>query len=139
MTQAITVQLPNDTYQAAIRIAAATNRPIADVVSDSLKHSLPPLDDVAADEADALAQLSALDDGALWRTAQTMLSDSEQHELEELLDAQSAGMLAATAAERLDALLAHYGELTVRKAHAWLLLARRGYSVPPQQTANIPD
>ena len=38
-------------------------------------------------------------------------------------------------AVRLQALLEEYGRLLIRQAHAWLLLARRGYHVPIQQPA----
>jgi hypothetical protein len=61
-----------------------------------------------------------------------VMSPIEQTELQNLLDSQGEGDLSPIDAARLETLLDIYGRLTVRKAHAWLLLARRGYRVPVQ-------
>ncbi len=132
-TQTVTLELPEPLFRSAHRIAEATQQSLETVLKDSLAHALPPLDDVPPDEAVELAALALLDDGALWREARATLSAEEQKVLRELLDRQEAGQLSAVDEERLQALLDAYGRLTVRKAHAWLLLARRGYQVPPQQ------
>jgi hypothetical protein len=61
-----------------------------------------------------------------------MMSAEEQTELDELLSCQEAGELNEAERERLHALMDVYGHSTLRKAHAYLLLARRGYHVPMQ-------
>ncbi len=94
-----------------------------------------PLDDVPTDEAECLAQMSTMDDAALWPITHVTLSERQQEALHALLDRQNAGELTPDDAVRLQALLEEYSRLLVRQAHAWLLLARRGYHVPIQQPA----
>ena len=76
--------------------------------------------------------MSTLDDAALWQMSTATMPESQQEELHVLLDCQSAGALMYDTA-RLQQLLDAYGCLLVRQS-SWLLLARRGYKVPIQQT-----
>lgn len=131
-TQTITLELPDPLYRFATEVAQATNRPVAEIIQESLARALPPLDDVPSDEFAEFARLSTLDDGALWQVASTELSTEEQTELSDLLDAQNARALTSDEHARLLALMELYGRALVRKSHAWLLLARRGYRVPVQ-------
>jgi len=131
-TQTITLELPESIYRTARQIAEATNRPIEEIMQESLSHALPPLDDMEADEGHVLANMSTLDDIALWKVADEALSSEEQTQLQILLDRQSAGELSETESVQLQQLMDGYGRLLVRKSHAWLLLARRGYRVPVQ-------
>jgi predicted transcriptional regulator len=131
--QIITLELPEDLYRSVTKLAQATKRPLDEILRESLSHTLPPLDDVSGEEADELAQMSTLDDAALWQASQVTMTDQERDELRVLLDDQSAGELTPIGAARLQVLLAVYGRALVRQAHAWLLLARRGYNVPVQQ------
>lgn len=133
--QAVTVELPARVYQVLRGIADLTGRPVASVLQTSLAHTLPPLEDVPADEAADLAALALLDDGDLWRAARALLNDAEQAELHDLLDRQNAGLLTSADHQRLQSLLDAYAWVTLRKAHAYLLLARRGYRVPMQSWA----
>jgi predicted transcriptional regulator len=131
--QAVTLELPEPLYRFARQVADATKQPLEAVLRDSISHTLPPFDDVSPEEAAELAKLAALDDAALWRKARAMMNEAEQAEMHELLDRQEAGELTSAEHARLRDLLATYGSLTVRKAHAYLLLARRGYRVPMQE------
>lgn len=131
--QTVTLELPEVLYRQARQLAEATSQPIETILRDSISHSLPPLDDVAPDEAQSLAQLASLDDASLWREARVTWPDDEQRELTELLDHQSLGDLDPGDHLQLQFLLAEYGKAMVRKAHAYLLLARRGYRVPMQE------
>jgi predicted transcriptional regulator len=130
--QTITVSLSAELYRTAQRVAVATHQSLETVLQTSLAQVLPPLDDVAEEEANALAALTRLDDAALWRVATLTMKTTEQGELHDLLDRQSANQMTPDEQIRLQQLLDTYGALTVRKAHAYLLLARRGYRVPMQ-------
>ncbi len=131
-TQTITLNLPTSLYRSAHRMAKATHRPLEAVLEESIALALPPLDDVPPGEAAELAAMALLDDIALWREARATLVSEQQAELRQLLDRQEEGSLSLQDRLRLPELLDAYGQLTVRKAHAWLLLARRGYQVPMQ-------
>jgi len=79
------------------------------------------------------ATLSTLDDVELWLEARTTLNAEAQSRLDSFLEGHGAGTLTEEEEADLQSLLGSYGRLTVRKAHAWLLLGRRGYRVPPQE------
>jgi hypothetical protein len=91
---------------------------------------------VPDDEAEEFAALALLDDGALWRAARATLSRATQNELRKLLDLRSNGKISEPQSARLDRVLEEYGQATVRKAHAYLLPARRGYRVHEQEGAS---
>lgn len=80
-----------------------------------------------------LAALALLDDAALWQVAREQLPSASQEKVQSLLDLQSQTQLSAAQQVELQALLDEYGKVMVRKAHATLLLARRGFQVTPQE------
>ena len=126
-------ELPEYLYRTVSTLAQVTKRPLAEILQDSLAHTLPPLDDVPAKDAEVLAHMSTLDDAALWHASRVTMPESQQEALHALLDCQSAGALTPTSAACLQALVDEYGRLLVCQSHAWLLLARRGSNVPIQQ------
>jgi len=128
--QTVTIELPEPLYRFARQVAEVTKQPLEAILRDSIAHMLPPLDDVPPEEAIDLAKLASFDDAALWREACATMTAAEQAEIHELLDRQGAGELTSSGHARLRGLLDTFGRLTVRKAHAYLLLARRGYRVP---------
>ena len=131
----VTLELPEPFYRLAQQMAALTRQPLEAMLRDNLVRTLPPLDDVPAQEAADLASLAGLSDAALWRAARVSMDATEQTETHKVLDAQAAGELTPVEQARLQELMARYGQLTTRKAHAYLLLARRGYRVPIQGNA----
>ena len=133
--ETVTLQLSEEIYRAARRVADITRQPLDAVLQASIAHALPPLEDVTTEQAASLAALALLDDGSLWKTARVTMHADIQEELRNLLDWQASGELPAAQAARLTDLLEDYGQLTVRKAHAYLLLARRGYRVPMQEAS----
>lgn len=133
ITHAVTLELPESLYQTAAQVATLTGKPLQAVLESSIAHALPPLDDVPPDEAASLAALVLFDDTALWHEARAMMGDNEQVELDDLLDRQEDGELTPAEQSRLQTLLDAYGHVTLRKSHAYLLLARRGFRVPMQE------
>jgi len=139
--QSITLTLPGSLYNYARKISEATKQPLEAVLQKSIAQTMPPLDDVPkeegndarTDEAAELAAMAVMSDAALWQEARAMMSANDQAKLRELTSRQSAGQLSAEEKPELTTLLDLYGRLMVRKAHAWLLLARRGYQTPIQQ------
>ena len=132
-TQTVTLKLPEPLYRSAHQVAEATKQPLETFLTDSIARTLPPLDDVSPAEAAELAKLASLDDASLWREARATMNPVEQAMMHELLDRQGASELIPADHARLQDLLDVYGRLMVRKAHAYLLLARRGYRVPTQE------
>lgn len=133
ITQTITLKLPEPLYRSARQVAEATEQPLETLLTDGIARMLPPLDDVSPAEAAELAKLASLDDTSLWQEARATMNPAEQAMMHELLDRQGASELTPADHARLQDLLEVYGRLMVRKAHAYLLLARRGYRVPMQE------
>lgn len=131
--QSVTVELSESVYRRVEQLALASHKSIKSILEDSISRTLPPLDDVSPEEAVELAQLASLDDASLWREARQTLGAEQERELQRLLDRQGEDELSARQRARLEQLLERYGEILVRKAHAYLLLARRGYHVPMQE------
>jgi hypothetical protein len=131
--QTVTLELPETVYQSAQRLARASSKSLEAILQAGITHALPPLDDVQPEEAHELAQLAFLDDASLWREARRMMSSKQEQALHDLLDRQGEGELSNKQRAQLEQLMQVYGQLTVRKAHAYLLLARRGYRVPMQE------
>lgn len=131
--QTITLKLPEPLYRSARQVAEATEQPLETLLTDGIARMLPPLDDVSPAEAAELAKLASLDDTSLWQEARATMNPAEQAMMHELLDRQGASELTPADHARLQDLLEVYGRLMVRKAHAYLLLARRGYRVPMQE------
>lgn len=134
--ETVTLELEETVYRTARRLADLTGRSLDDVLRASIASALPPLNDLPPEEASDLAALALLDDGALWRTARSELPAAQQSQLRDLLDRQSDGSMEPGDEVRLQELLDQYGRLTIRKAHAYLLLARRGYRVPMQEDSS---
>lgn len=131
--QTVTLELPETVYQSAQRLARASSKSLEAILQAGITHALPPLDDVQPEEAHELAQLAFLDNASLWREARRMMSSKQEQALHDLLDRQGEGELSNKQRAQLEQLMQVYGQLTVRKAHAYLLLARRGYRVPMQE------
>lgn len=87
--QTITLELPDSLYRSVTQIARVTKRPLAEI----------------------LAQLSALDDAALWHEFQSGIVEKEQDLLDTLLDGQNAGNLTSEDQQTLAYLLDQYGRL----------------------------
>lgn len=132
MAQTVQLELPDSLIRSAEKIARATQKSVESILADSIQKTLPPLDDVSPDEADYLAELSQFDDDRLWREGEQTLPLDIQAEFEQLLHKQAASRLVNGENQRLQELMDLHGTIMVRKSHAWLLLARRGYQVPPQ-------
>src|SRR5919199_5599676 len=116
LSHTITLALPEPLYRTVSTLAQVTKRPLAEILQESLAHTLPPLDDVPAEEAECLARMSTMDDAALWHISHSTLSEHQQEALNALLDHQNAGELTPDDAVRLQALLEEYGCLLVRQS-----------------------
>jgi hypothetical protein len=66
--------------------------------------------------------------------AQTQLSEPDQERYELLLDKQQASSLTTEEQQALEALGQQARLLTLKRAHAYMLLKWRGHSVPPLET-----
>jgi hypothetical protein len=131
MTDTVTLALPDDTLKRYRRGAIAARKPLEEFMIERLVEAKPPLPtDLPSPLNEDLAVLEMLGDETLWQVAYSRLSDSDQNRYSELLEKNSAGTIAPEEIEALHALGAEARRLTLKKAHAFMLLKWRGYDLP---------
>ncbi len=128
--QTVTLSIPESIYQRARQAAEVLQRPLEDVIVDTLATTLPTLDDVPAEVAPELAAMAHLSDEALQGLANNAMAEERQELLDHLLDEQGRGELDEAGQRELAALMAEYGRAMLRRAKAVALLIARGRPVP---------
>jgi hypothetical protein len=123
----VTVQIPQPLYQRLERAAARLQKPIDDLVVETLQATLPSADEIPASIQAEIAAMNSLDEAKLRDIAESEMALQDQQALDYLLDLQSMQPLSADEAARLEALRTDYGRILLCKARAFALLAERGH------------
>ena len=131
MIHSATLQLPDKIMRRARQAARALNSPVEDVLAATLAATLPDVEDAPPELQSELAQMTWLNDQALWQIARSTLNSSQQAELQTLSELQSQRALTVIELAVLHAARAEYGRMTVRKARAYAILSLRGGRVIP--------
>lgn len=113
---AVTLELPDEIYQRAQRVAQATQRPLEEVVSEWIR---PPVQV-------QLPELERLSDDELLQAAREALPPEHTHRLQELLAVQRQRSLSEDEQREAVALVEQEDFVTLRKARALFLLKQRG-------------
>jgi hypothetical protein len=113
---AVTLELPDDVYQRAQRVAQDTQRPLAEVVCEWIR---PPIHAT-------LPELIQLSDDELLQAARETLPSEHTNRLRELLATQRQRSLSADEQREAVALVEQEDFVTLRKARALFLLKQRG-------------
>ncbi len=124
--QTVTLNIPSRVYWRAQRTAEAVRRPVERVLVDTLDTALPTLDDVPPEMIAELAAMHTLPDKNLWEVARGMMPSKQQARMRRLSAAQRERPLKPVEVRQLDELINEYGKVTLRKAHAYALLHKRG-------------
>ena len=122
----ITVELPQETYQRASRLAQLTNRKVSDVLTETLTLSLPPL----ATPEEIETTLSNLPDDKIMAMTNLEMEPDKDQRLSLLLDKQQANELNEIEKEELSRLMQLYQEGLLRKAWALSEAVKRGLIEP---------
>lgn len=120
----VTVNLPEETYRRAKRLAQLTRREVADVLADTLSLSLPSLTE---GKAPAMQDMT---DAQVITLTELQLSANEDERLGELLDKQQAGELTDDERPDLNRLMQVYQEGLLLKSEALAEAVSRGL-IPP--------
>jgi len=113
---AVTLELPDEVYQRAQRVAQATRRPLEEVVIEWIR---PPVQV-------KLPELEHLPNDELLRVARTTLPPEHTQRLQELLAAQQQRSLSEDEQREAVELVEQEDFVTLRKARALFLLKQRG-------------
>lgn len=127
--QTVTLTLPQAIYERARETAQVADRPLEEVLVQSILLSLPPLGDIPAPLRAELAALFLLSDAELWTVARSAMDSERQIQLETLAEAQKRRSLTPVEQSALTRLMDRAERVMLRKAEAYHLLARRGYMV----------
>lgn len=134
----VTLQLPESLYESIRRAADQVHRPLKDLLLDAVAAVAPTLSRPQAIERTALAQMSYLNDAALWQAARSAMTPEQRTRLESLHHQQQREPL--TEAERTEeqSLIKLYQETLLIRAQAAVLLKQRGYDIgDPRQFAPV--
>lgn len=126
----VTVQIPQPLYHRLERAAVRLQKPVEDLLTETLQAALPPADEISASIQAEIATLDGLDDAKLREVAESEMALRDQQALDRLLDLQSMRPLTDDEAGYLEELRADYGRVLLRKARAFALLAERGQPLP---------
>jgi hypothetical protein len=126
MITQITINMPEETYRRAKKLAQLTRRDVATVMADTLSLSLPQLGSVSMMET-AVADLSNEEVLAL---ADLQMDAVDDEKLSHLLDKQQAGTLTETGRIELMRLMQLYQSLLLQKAEGLAEAVQRGLREP---------
>ncbi len=131
MSATITIQLPIDTLARYQHGAKVAHKKLEEFLTDRLVNlPLPLAKDLPLPLSRELRELENLDHRALWEVARSSLSSIEQMQYDDLLTKNSSDTLAEHEQKLLNELGQKARLLTLKKAHALMLLQWRGYSIP---------
>ena len=134
MAQTITLELPDETLQRYQQGATAARKLLEEFLVERLTDAIPPLaDDLPSPLHEELKALEELDDEALWQAAKSHMSPAHQRQYSRLLTRNSRGTITNREQEKLHALGEQARLLTLKTAHAYILLKWRGHRVPSPQ------
>jgi hypothetical protein len=131
MAQSVTLLLPEETLQRYRRGATAARKLLEEFLVERLLETVPPLaDDLSSPLREELQVLERLDDDALWQVARGQLPPARQRLYSRLLARQSQGIITAQEQETLHSLGEQARLLTLKAAHAYMVLKWRGHRIP---------
>jgi plasmid stability protein len=123
------IELPESLYAQLQARAARRQRTVADEVLDVLTGATPATEALTDELEDALAQLTSVDDVALWQAARSHMPTDAAERLQELnLKRQREGLAAAEQQES-DRLIHQYERSMLIRAQAAALLKQRGNDI----------
>src|SRR5262245_8374810 len=126
-TQTVNLKLPEEIYQRFQRMAAATHRPLEEVIFQTIRGNLPPaLDDLHPDLRDLVADLQQLGDEALWAIARESVSAQNWRRHQRLLRKAESNALTIPEQAELNDLRDDTDRHVIRRSYALALLKWRG-------------
>lgn len=130
-TDTVVIHLPESLHHRLERLAELTQRPVENLIVQTLSSSLPPLpDDLHPATRDALVALEPLSDEELGHLARATFPEEDYAQLSALREKRRTAPLTAAEQTALDQLTQASDLLTLKKAYAAVLLKWRGHRLP---------
>ena len=129
-TQTINVDVPDEIYRRLQDMAAATHRSLEDILVQTLRGNLPlTRDDLPPAQRDLVAELTPLNDDALWKVAREALPTRDWRRHRHLLCKSGAEALTTEEHAELGALRDATDRFVTRRSVALALLKWRGHTI----------
>ena len=130
--QPVTLNLSDTIYRRMQQVAVALNRPLEEIVLQSIQGNLPPvLADLPPDLQPDLRALQSKSDQALWKVAKTQVLATQWKRHQELLEKRETEDLSPDEATELVTLRQLVDDLVMRRSYALALLKWRGHAITP--------
>ncbi|MDZ4719828.1 MAG: hypothetical protein SH847_15370 [Roseiflexaceae bacterium] len=126
--QEVTLHVPERVYDQIRRAAERAHRSIDDILLEALIAVAPTMMESPAVRS-SFAQLTFLNDAALWQAARATMQPEQRERLEDLHDKQQREGLSTEEFDEEQALVGFYREMVLLRGQATVLLKRRGYDV----------
>ena len=128
--QTIAVTLPNSIYDRIKATAQATALTSEEVIKQSVALLLPAFEsNIQTDFRLKLTELPLLNDIQLWKTANSVMNSSKQIRLEELAELQKMQSLTESEQSELENLMNEAQQVMLCKAEARRILTQRGHII----------
>ncbi len=130
-TETVHIELPEEMYERLKGMATVSQRPLTEVIYQSIRGNLPPvLNDLLPEQRDLVADLQALNDEPLWVVARTPVPAPGWRRHQQLLHKAETGLLTLPEQEELAELREAADRFVTRRSYALALLKWRGYTIP---------
>lgn len=126
---AVTVNIPESIYNKIRRAAEKNHRPVDEVLIEAISAAAPTLDIPIGQLRSALAQMTYLNDAALWQAARTTMASVQRERQELLHHKQQREALSEEEQAELKVLEQLYRDTVLVRAQAAVLLKQRGYDI----------
>lgn len=132
----VTVTLPQPIFERVTEVAEVNHISVEQLLTQTIALTMPPLEsDLPPSWRQELSRMQSLSDAVLWGLAGSTMDEQQQAELETLAELQKERALTSAEQNALVRLMEEAEYSMLRRAEAFHLLARRGYSVFAEPTS----
>jgi len=132
----VTVTLPQPIFERVTEVAEVNHISVEQLLTQTIALTMPPLEsDLPPSWRQELSRMQSLSDAVLWGLAGSTMDEQQQAELETLAELQKERALTSAEQDALVRLMEEAEYSMLRRAEAFHLLARRGYSVFAEPTS----
>lgn len=136
LAKTIMVTLPEPIFERVTEVAEVNHISVEQLLTQTIALTMPPLEsDLPTGWRRELSRMQSLSDAALWGLAGSTMDERRQAELEALAELQEERALTTAEQDTLTRLMEEAEYTMLRRAEAFHLLARRGYSVFAEPTS----
>jgi hypothetical protein len=129
--QTVVITMPEPLYQRLQRWSTVIQRPLENVVLQTLQTTLPKLpEELSNDQRHLWREMERLTDDQLWQTARSTMPLPQQDQYRQLREKHGQDTLNTSEQTQLEEWYRETHLLMLRKAYAYVLLKWRGYSLP---------